>query len=263
MLDHTFVILAYKESEFLTGCVKSLKEQTKASQIILSTSTPSLFLERVCAEYRIPMRVNETNGGIAADWTFAYQQARTKYVTLAHQDDIYEPSYAESLVACSEERGDTLFAFSDYYEIKHHTRKDATLTLMVKRLLRTFSYLHQGHATSEFRKRLLFAFGCPIPSPSVMFNASRLGDFQFSDEYSINLDWDAWYRLSTLPGSIACVPRNLVGHRLHAESETTAGIRDRRRLNEDKRMFARMWPAPIARVLGAVYEWGYRGNSSY
>jgi hypothetical protein len=263
MLDHTFVILGYKESEFLTECVDSLKAQTQASQIILSTSTPSPFLERVCADYHIPLRVNEFGGGIAADWTFAYQQAATKYVTLAHQDDIYEPSYAESLVACSEKRPDTLFTFSDYYEIKGGARQDATLNLMVKRVLRTMTYLHQRHISSDIRKRLLFAFGCPVPCPSVMFNAARLHDFRFSTDYSINMDWDAWYRLSTLPGSIACVPRNLVGHRLHGGSETTAGIEDRRRPNEDRRMFARIWPASIARILAAVYELGYRGNSSH
>ena len=95
-----------------------------------------------------------------------------------------------------------------------------------------------------------------------MFNRAMLGDFRFSTEFSINMDWDAWYRLSTLKGSISCVPRNLLGHRLHAESETTAGIGDRRRAKEDVRMFERMWPAPVARILSSVYELGYHGNSS-
>jgi len=260
MVDHTFVILAYKESEFLRACIESLKSQTSASHILLSTSTPSPFLEAICADYGIPMRVNEAKGGIAADWTFAYRQAATKYVTLAHQDDIYEPLYVEKLVACAEQQEDTLFAFTDYYEMKGGARKETTPNLVIKRALRSLSYLHQRHVRSLFRKSLLLAFGCPIPCPSVMFNTSLLSDFSFSPDYSINMDWDAWYRLSRLPGSIACVPMSLVGHRLHAESETTAGIQDRRRPNEDQRMFARMWPKPIARIFSSVYELGYRGN---
>jgi glycosyltransferase involved in cell wall biosynthesis len=263
MLDHTFVILAYKESDFLRPCIASLRSQSAPSRIILSTSTPSPFLEQVCAEYDLHLCVNEEKGGIAADWNFAYSQARTKYVTLAHQDDVYEPTYAERMVTCADERPDTLFAFSDYYELIAGVRKDSTPNLRIKRILRTTSYLHQHHVASSLRKKLLLAFGCPIPCPSVMFNASRLSDFRFSTEYSINMDWDAWYRLSTLDGSIACVPSKLLGHRLHSESETTAGISDRRRPNEDKRMFARMWPAPIAGLLGAVYELGYRGNSEH
>ena len=262
MLDHTFVVLAYKESEFLRPCIESLRAQKAQSQIILSTSTPSPFLEALCGEFGISLRVNEAKGGIAADWNFAYQQATTKYVTLAHQDDIYEPDYSSSMVACAEERGDTLFGFSDYYEVIGGQRRDTTPNLLIKRILRTISFVFQRHVASTWRKRVLFAFGCPIPCPSVMFNRAMLGDFRFSTEFSINMDWDAWYRLSTLKGSISCVPRNLLGHRLHAESETTAGIGDRRRAKEDVRMFERMWPAPVARILSSVYELGYHGNSS-
>ena len=263
MLDHTFVILAYKESEFLRECIESLRAQTASSHIIVATSTPSAFLTEVCKDYNLPLRCNEAKGGIAADWNFAYDQASSKYVTLAHQDDVYESSYAELLVSCAEERSDTLFAFTDYYELIGGTRKESTANLIVKRILRTLSYFHQKHVTSSLRKKILLAFGCPIPCPSVLFNKSLLGNFRFSTDYSINMDWDAWYRLSVLRGSIACVPQNLLGHRLHAESETTAGIGDNRRANEDRRMFARIWPSPVARALGAVYELGYKGNSGH
>lgn len=263
MLDHTFVVLAYKESEFLRSCLESLRAQQKApSQIIVSTSTPSPFIEGICREFSLPLRVNEAKGGIASDWNFAYQQAATKYVTLAHQDDIYEPDYSARMVACIEERPDTLFGFSDYYEIISGKRRDRTTNLMVKRILRAISLLHQRHVVSLFRKRLLLAFGCPIPCPTVIFNRERLASFRFSAEFSINLDWEAWCRLATLDGSIAYVRSNLVGHRLHAESETTAGIRDCRRVDEDVRMFHRIWPAPVARLISWVYELGYHGNSS-
>jgi GT2 family glycosyltransferase len=262
MGEHTFVILAYKESEFLKPCIESLKAQSEPSTIILSTSTPSPFLEEICRDYSIPMRINEGESGIAGDWNFAYQLASTKYVTLAHQDDIYEPTYTEELLACARERHDTLFVFCDSYEIIRGRRTDVTPNLFVKRVLRTISFLHQRHVLSTFRKRLLFALGNPIPCPSVMFNASFVREFRFLNDYSINLDWDAWYRMTSLSGSIACVPRNLLGHRLHAQSETTAGIGDSRRLNEDRDMFARIWPALVARFLARVYELGYRGNAS-
>ncbi len=263
MLDHTFVILAYKESTFIRSCVESLLKQSAPSHIVISTSTPSPFLDSICHDYGLPLRVATVKHGIAADWTFAYEQASTKYVTLAHQDDIYERGYAERLVNCAEERESTLFAFSDYYELIGGERKDHTVNLAIKRLLRTLSYLGQRHISSKLRKRLLIAFGCPIPCPSVMFNKALIGDFSFSSEYSINMDWDAWYRLTEIPGSVACVPENLVGHRLHAESETTAGIGDRRRAQEDHRMFARIWPAPVARIIGSVYELGYKGNAGH
>ena len=36
--DHTFAICAYKESPFLQECIESLKKQTIATNIIMTTS---------------------------------------------------------------------------------------------------------------------------------------------------------------------------------------------------------------------------------
>lgn len=38
--------------------------------------------------------MNEGEGGIAAGLEFAMSQCDAKYITIAHQDDIYEPAYA-------------------------------------------------------------------------------------------------------------------------------------------------------------------------
>ena len=40
MNDHTFAICAYKESPYLEECIKSLKNQTIKSNILIATSTP-------------------------------------------------------------------------------------------------------------------------------------------------------------------------------------------------------------------------------
>ena len=46
-MNHTFAICAYKESAYLEKCIKSLKNQTIKSNIILVTSTPNDFLEEI------------------------------------------------------------------------------------------------------------------------------------------------------------------------------------------------------------------------
>ena len=38
--NHTWVICAYGESEYLEACIQSLKDQTLQSQIICYSSTP-------------------------------------------------------------------------------------------------------------------------------------------------------------------------------------------------------------------------------
>ena len=96
-MDHTFVICAYKESPFLEECIQSLLCQTIKSHILISTSTPNSYLDAVSKKYQIPIYVNDIAGGIAEDWNFGMNKAETPFVTIAHQDDIYEPQYAEKI----------------------------------------------------------------------------------------------------------------------------------------------------------------------
>ena len=89
MHKHTFAICAYKESEYLEECIKSLVNQEVSSNIILATSTPNDFIKGLCDKYGIEMYVNTGDSGITQDWNFAYAQADAEYVTIAHQDDVY------------------------------------------------------------------------------------------------------------------------------------------------------------------------------
>ena len=95
--DHTFAICAYKESPYLEECILSLKNQTVKSNIIMATSTPNEWIQGLAEKYEIPLYINTGEGGIAQDWNFAYRQAKTDYVTIAHQDDIYEPNYLKMI----------------------------------------------------------------------------------------------------------------------------------------------------------------------
>ena len=72
--DHTFVICAFKESPYLEECIKSLKEQTIQSKIVMITSTPNNFINGMAKRYNIPLLVNTASSGIAQDWNFAYER---------------------------------------------------------------------------------------------------------------------------------------------------------------------------------------------
>jgi len=79
LFNHTFTILAYKESPYLKDCITSLKRQTVKSKILIVTSTPSLYLDQISKEYRVPVKVNHERIDIGSDWTFAYNNAETQY----------------------------------------------------------------------------------------------------------------------------------------------------------------------------------------
>ena len=102
--NHTFAICAYKESAYLEKCIKSLKNQTIKSNIILVTSTPNDFLEEISKKYNLPYFINKGEKGITQDWNYAYKMADTELVTIAHQDDVYLPEYAEHISKAKELR---------------------------------------------------------------------------------------------------------------------------------------------------------------
>ena len=97
-MKHTFVICAYKESAFLEECILSLKKQTVRSNIFIATSTPNKYIEDIAEKYGIVVMANQGQGGITQDWNFGLSKVKTRYATVAHQDDIYEPEYAEKII---------------------------------------------------------------------------------------------------------------------------------------------------------------------
>jgi len=258
--DHTFVVTAFGDSPHLSACLDSLRRQTIANKVVLSTSTPSLFLESKAEEFGIPLLINPVRRGPACDWTFALQSSSSRYVTLAHQDDTYDPEFAECSVDAAERHPDFLIVFSDYRELRGDSVCTRNLILDVKRLLLWMAFGRKAEAGSQVRKWASVAFGSPICCPAVLYNRERLSGFAFSDRYLANVDWDAWIRLATVPGSFVRVNRMLVSHRVHSDSGTTRAIAGRTRWNEDYSCFKQLWPAPLARALVQLYSLSYRSN---
>lgn len=262
--NHTFAILAHKESSYLQDCIDSLKNQTSKSSLILCASTPSEFLREISSKNSLPLCINPQKKGIASDWNFALGRAETKYVTLAHQDDIYHENYSKEILEAMEKYADALLSFSDYEELiceeggKISIRKKS-LNFTIKKILNLLGFLF-SESMEKNKTRLLF-LGNPIGCPAVTFHKENIGDFQFDPDFSVNLDWDAWYRLAQKKGKFLWIRKPLVAHRIHPESETSQGLRENRRQSEDFQIFKRIWPTPIAKILGKIYALSYGNNN--
>ena len=87
----------------------------------------------------------------------------------------------------------------------------------------------------------------------MLYDLDRLRSFSFSEEYHVNLDWDAWLRMADMDGSFVFENAILVGHRIHKDSETTRQIANAGRSAEDRRMMRRIWPVPVAGALSLLY----------
>lgn len=260
---HSFIVLAYKNSPYLEDCIFSLKNQTVKSEIYLATSTPSDFLVRVSEKNDIRILINRNCKSIAEDWSYAYNQCRTEYLTLAHQDDIYMPKYTETcLTAAQKDRsGNNLIVFTGYNEIVDTQVRSPGLHLFIKKIL-LVPFLFKHSIGSVFLKRLMLSFGNSISCPTVMYHKSKLGEFEFFKDFCCNIDWDAWLRLSVLKGNFIYVNDNLVLHRINDDSQTSLQIKKNVRHMEDRIIFERLWPRPIAAFLSRIYSLATKFNQT-
>lgn len=248
---HTFAICAYKESEYLEECILSLKNQTMPSKIIMETSTPNAYIEGLAEKYEIPLYVNP-NGGITQDWNFGLSKVQTKYATVAHQDDIYEPTYLEKLIQRMEKSKRPLIAFSDYGEVREGKKVYDVQMLKIKRIM-LLPLKIRAFKGSKFVRRRILSMGDPICCPSVTFNLELVERPIFRDGFRSCEDWEAWEIISRLKGDFIYVAEPLMCHRIHEESATTAIIQDNARVEENYVMFCKFWPKPIAKLINKFY----------
>lgn len=259
--DHAFVIPAYGDSPHLESCLQSILAQTRpGSEVVIATSTPSAYVAQVAQRFAVPLAINPRRANIGSDWNFALGAVRAPLVTIAHQDDSYRPDYLARMREALDRTPDASIAFSDFVETTDAGLRPLHVNLRIKRYLTRRAFGAAGAIRDEPSKRRLLAWGNPLCCPSVVLNRGLLPDFTFTESLHSNLDWEAWLRLAERAGAFVYVREPLVIRRIHLHSETSAAIADRRRRDEDRAMFARLWPGPVAALIAAVYQASYLGN---
>jgi glycosyltransferase involved in cell wall biosynthesis len=260
-MDHAFVIPAYGQSPHLEACIRSILNQSVGEvSIIVSSSTPSAYLEQVAGRCQVSLSINPRRSDIATDWNFAMASSDAQFVTIAHQDDLYHPQYLEVMGNAIRAHPDNILTFSDYGEHTDEGTRSLNTNLKIKRWLCSRAFGRTDAIRSLSSKKRLLNLGNPICCPSVIINRKRAPLFSFSSALKSNLDWDAWVRIAELPGEFLYIRQALVSKRVHPASETSVTIASGIRRREDLQMFERFWSAPIAAMIAAVYSLGYLSN---
>ena len=256
---HTFAICAYKESEYLEECILSLINQDYKSKIIIATSTPNDYIDFLSRKYNIPVFINEGEGGITQDWNFAISKVDTKLVTVAHQDDIYEPNYTTEFIKAFKGVKKPLIAFSDYGEIRNGVKTTDVSMLKFKKVM-LLPLRIKILKSSRFIRRRVLSFGDPICCPSVMFAIKNLDQPIFKNHFICCEDWEAWEALSKKKGDFIYIAKPLMYHRIHEDSTTTKTLEAGGRIEENYEMFCKFWPKPIARWINKLYTKSENSN---
>lgn len=255
--NHTFIICAYKESQYLEECIKSVLNQSVKSNVIMSTSTPNDFISKMAVKYEIPLFINDGEKGIGQDWNFGVNKAKTDYITVAHQDDIYKEDYLKNIVANLEKENDFVIAFTDYRELKNGKEIPLTVNLKIKKIL---LFPLRIFKKSKFIRRRCLSLGSSICCPSVTINKKITGDNPYITKLKCDLDWDTWDKMSKYDEKFLYIPKELMMHRIHEESETSNLIENNTRLEEDLLMLKRYWPEPIAKFIMNFYKKAIKTN---
>lgn len=257
MKPHAFAICAYKDSPYLESCIRSLKAQTIKSDILLCTSTPSPFIREMGEKHGIPIYIRRGESSIRDDWNFAYQKADARFVTIAHQDDLYQKDYVKKLLECEKKYPDMTVFTGGYAVVKEDRLSGFEPVEFIKRFLRLPLRFHRISHLSWVKKSALM-FGNSICCPACAYNKEMLGEPLFTSPCRFALDWDTLYKLADLPGRFICVERPILFYRVHEEATTKACIADNSRAKEEAEMFLKMWPEPVVKVLMHFYRKAYK-----
>jgi glycosyltransferase involved in cell wall biosynthesis len=259
---HAFVVPVFGRPQWLPQLLDSLQRQTCPSPILIATSTPTPELTAIAARHGVDVRVNPAARGIAADWNFALAQTSADWVTLAHQDDWYAPSYVERcLDAAARARAPRLVFTSARERHEGPSSGGGAAHHVIKRALCEMAFWGAPAIASPWRKRLLLSFGDPIPCPSVMIHRAAMPDFRFPDGWRTALDWVAWLDVAQRPGAFVYVRDPLVEWRVHPSSATHAEAGAR--AVEDRRVLERLWPSVVASVIDRAYAAGRRRYTAH
>ena len=253
---HTFAICAYKESIYLESCIKSLLAQSVPSRVIICTSTDNQYIRGLAEKYNLRLFVKKGEPDIADDWNFAYAKAKTRLVTIAHQDDIYLKNYTKELIKAKRRYKDMSVFMSASISLINTEKVEYNAVNIVKKILRIPLRLrflnHLG-----FIKRLSISFGNPIICPSLCFDKKLCGDKIFVYGYKFVLDWMTMLRLANKSGRWICIEKPLILYRIHEESTTKLCISSSKRPEEEKKVFDSLLPKFLSDIVQKLYRRSY------
>ena len=258
--DHTFVVLAYKESEYLEKCIKSVVNQSKKTNVVIATSTPNDFINGLSKKYNLNVIINKETKGLANDFNFAINCVDSDLVTIAHQDDVYDKEYTYEIMNQYNKYKDSIIFYTDYYEIRNKNKVYNNTNLKIKKILLLFTK-SRFLSKYKFFKRSAIRFGNGICCPSVTFCKKNITEKDFFDShFTCDMDWSTWEKFSKMKGRFIYINKTLMGHRVHEESTTTEIINSGVRTKEDYEMFLKFWPKAIAKLINRFYKNSEKSN---
>ena len=128
----TVIVTVYKRTEYLHQAIQSALEQTFSSfEIIVTDDSCSDAIKGIVNSFQRPeirYRQNPITYGVALNLRAAINEARGKYIAVLNDDDMWEPTFLEKLVAPLEADTNRVLAFSDHWIMSEDGQIDVQRT---------------------------------------------------------------------------------------------------------------------------------------
>jgi glycosyltransferase involved in cell wall biosynthesis len=221
----TVVIAAYNEEDYVGGAIRSVQRQTRGDweAIVVddgsADGTAELVSSMAAEDPRVRL-VRQENAGLSAARNTAIELAETEYVSILDSDDLWLPSYLETMGAVLEAAPRAGWAYTDAWALDVDTHRFRRATAMsscqppdllpgdpaeVMKLLVRQNFMW---VSATVRRRALVEAGL------------------FNTDYKSAEDIELWFRILALGYTVVRAPGVLGVKRERAEAMSRADLKN-------------------------------------
>jgi glycosyltransferase involved in cell wall biosynthesis len=215
------IIPTYNRPDYLRAAIESACHQTYPNLEIIvsddcSPQNPQALVDSF-SDPRLRLRRNPTNLGVGLNTTHAAVEAQGTYIAFLNDDDLWAPTFLETLVAPLETDSSLALAFCDHYIIDAGGEIDLPATEAASRLWKR-DQLPPGQYRPFCRIGLVDQ-SVYAASAAVI----RRDAVAWARLHEAGVFWDYFivYLACRGQGGAFYVPERLVSYRVHDQSETT------------------------------------------
>lgn len=213
----TILIPTYKRQSLLPEAIRSALDQTypHLEVLILDDCSPD-GTAAVAAPFERDPRVryirHRTNLGLPCNWKFGIEAARGDFFTILHDDDAFEPTFIQNLLAPLLDDPTLALSFCDQWVMDAAGQRSAEGSdEMSARFART--YLPMGLVENACRAALI---NCSISIAACLFRSSLVSSNYISPRAGGSNDIWLFYQCLRTGHGAYYVPQRLANYRAHA-----------------------------------------------
>ena len=234
-MKHTFVILAYHESDDLEECIKSVINQSVKSNVVIATSTPNDYIIDLASQYSLGVMINKAKSNKGRDYNFSVNSFDTELITIAHQDDLYDRNYTKDILKAYEKNKDAAIIFTDNYEIYNDKKIKHSKKLFWRRyfLFPLRFRLFQNRVFFKIRSLRREKYIC---TSSITFVKNNITEEIFPTNLKYDNDWQGLIDLAKKKTRFVYLKDFLVGYRVEEKKI------NKKKIEEDKKILQSLYP---------------------